>query len=157
MSNMAKKNNKKKTTSCGTVTYRNLSKNHHISDVEILLIKQFSNRNIWGIPKGHVDPGETLEQCAIRETREEAGILTELGIRLDSVKIQNKKEDKTVIPFLATQICDHDPSPCDPDSEVSDARWFKINSLPEIHTYQKSVIAQALIILVSNWIQLQND
>ncbi len=28
----------------------------------------------WDLPKGHVDPGETEMQCALRELREETGI-----------------------------------------------------------------------------------
>jgi bis(5'-nucleosidyl)-tetraphosphatase len=28
----------------------------------------------WDLPKGHVDPGETDEQCALRELREETAI-----------------------------------------------------------------------------------
>jgi 8-oxo-dGTP pyrophosphatase MutT (NUDIX family) len=31
-------------------------------------------RGVWDLPKGKLDPGETLEQCAIREVMEETGI-----------------------------------------------------------------------------------
>lgn len=31
-------------------------------------------RNKWDLPKGKLDPGETLEQCAVREVGEETGL-----------------------------------------------------------------------------------
>lgn len=37
-------------------------------------------RGKWDLPKGKLDPGETLEQCAIREVGEETGLK---GVRLD--------------------------------------------------------------------------
>jgi 8-oxo-dGTP pyrophosphatase MutT (NUDIX family) len=30
-------------------------------------------RGLWNWPAGHVDPGETLQQAAVRETKEETG------------------------------------------------------------------------------------
>ena len=38
---------------------------------EILVMKR---RNKWDLPKGKLDPGETLETCAVREVREETGL-----------------------------------------------------------------------------------
>lgn len=38
---------------------------------EILMILR---RGKWDLPKGKLDPGETLEQCAIREVEEETGL-----------------------------------------------------------------------------------
>ncbi len=38
-------------------------------------------RGKWDLPKGKLDPGETLEQCAIREVGEETGLS---AVRLDS-------------------------------------------------------------------------
>lgn len=33
-------------------------------------------RGYWDLPKGHQDPGETIEACALREVREETGLRT---------------------------------------------------------------------------------
>ena len=41
-------------------------------DIEVLLIQDSKNR--WTIPKGHIEPGETAKQTAIREIGEEAGL-----------------------------------------------------------------------------------
>lgn len=34
----------------------------------------FWRRGAWDMPKGHQEPGETLEQCALREVQEETGL-----------------------------------------------------------------------------------
>jgi len=31
-------------------------------------------RGVWDLPKGKLDPGETIEQCAVREVMEETGV-----------------------------------------------------------------------------------
>lgn len=50
--------------SCGAVVYR--TDGDH---VEYLLIQ--SLEGVWGFPKGHMEPGESEEQTALREIREE--------------------------------------------------------------------------------------
>jgi 8-oxo-dGTP pyrophosphatase MutT (NUDIX family) len=40
----------------------------------VLLVTASSNRDTWIFPKGHVEPGETLEDAALREAEEEAGV-----------------------------------------------------------------------------------
>jgi 8-oxo-dGTP pyrophosphatase MutT (NUDIX family) len=37
-------------------------------------------RGIWDLPKGKLDPGETIEQCAVREVGEETGLR---GVQLE--------------------------------------------------------------------------
>ena len=40
---------------------------------KVLLIQSYGS--FWGLPKGHIEDNETIEQCAIRETFEETGII----------------------------------------------------------------------------------
>lgn len=44
---------------------------------EVLLIERTDNGN-WSMPGGALDPGESLPGCAVRETREEAGVEVEI-------------------------------------------------------------------------------
>jgi predicted NUDIX family NTP pyrophosphohydrolase len=58
--------------SAGTLLYRRRD-----AQLEVLLVHasgNYSRRAPWGIPKGLVDPGESPEQTARRETLEETGV-----------------------------------------------------------------------------------
>lgn len=41
---------------------------------QVLLVTSRRNPTHWIFPKGHVDPGEALEEAALREAYEEAGV-----------------------------------------------------------------------------------
>jgi 8-oxo-dGTP pyrophosphatase MutT (NUDIX family) len=45
---------------------------------EVLLVTAKRNSKNWIFPKGHIEKGETPEQAALRETKEEAGIVGKL-------------------------------------------------------------------------------
>jgi bis(5'-nucleosidyl)-tetraphosphatase len=79
----------KEVMSCGILLFR---KNPH----KQFLIMEHASR--WDLPKGHVDPGETKRECALREFTEETGIAAESiklikGFRFErTYKVTNWKE-----------------------------------------------------------------
>lgn len=45
---------------------------------EILLQKRDKNKDIWGLPGGALEIGESIEEVAIRETLEETGLIVKI-------------------------------------------------------------------------------
>lgn len=94
-------------------------------DIEVLLIQDSKNR--WTIPKGHIEPGETAKQTAIREIGEEAGlhhlqVLTWLG----KIHFKYRRLDKLVL--MTTQIylvraLDNSEKPTK-EKWMNGIRWF---------------------------------
>ena len=133
-------NKRKKTTSCGCVVYKVFD-----DRIYFLLVRPFKDRDSWGVPKGHIDAGETIETCALREVYEETGIVVKLEKQLPDVSTKFKNEHKTVITFLAQQVCDSMPRP--QDGENVEVKWFASDELPTIHIYQRSLLANAITII----------
>ncbi len=57
----------------GSIVFRLDSK-----EPQVLLVTARRNPRNWIFPKGHIEKGETPEEAALRETREEAGVVGDL-------------------------------------------------------------------------------
>ncbi len=62
----------------------------------------YNRRAPWSLPKGLVDPGESLEECAVRETREETGVDARIIAPLGHVRYA--KSPKDVHAYLAEPL-----------------------------------------------------
>jgi 8-oxo-dGTP pyrophosphatase MutT (NUDIX family) len=68
--------------------------------VEICLILRHDSRK-WGIPKGFIDRGDTPEQAALNEAREEAGLKGEIvGSAIGTYEYQKWEADLTVAVYV---------------------------------------------------------
>ncbi|MFA4953918.1 MAG: NUDIX domain-containing protein [Patescibacteria group bacterium] len=100
----------------------------------------------WYFAKGHVEPGEALEQAALREVSEEAG-LHQLKIHylLGSYErfVEKANELKTIHYFLMSPTQEETPST--PDNEHVELRWFPLEHLPTMYLpEQRDVIEKNL-------------
>lgn len=108
--------------SAGGVAYRREN-----SEIEIAVVAVNPSRR-WQLPKGLIDAGESEEEAARREVREEAGIETELQGKIETVEYwyvgdwrgERVRFHKFVHFFLleytAGDVKNH-------DHEIAEARW----------------------------------
>ncbi|CAN8067699.1 unnamed protein product [Agarophyton chilense] len=74
---------------------------------EIMLVQSRWTPEIWLFPKGTVESNETQKQAAVRETREEAGVIGDLGPKLGVWRIKrdsSKVKQKMWILFVTTEF-----------------------------------------------------
>ena len=136
--------------SAGGVAFRNRKK-----QIEVALISVGDN-NRWQLPKGIVDKGESTEDAAVREVREEAGIDTEIVERIDKVEYwylwnedgQRVRYHKFVYFYLlrykAGDVRDH-------DDEVNEARWVEIDEAIRLLAFnsEKKIVEKAKTLIGS--------
>jgi mutator protein MutT len=62
------------------------------TDKILLLNRNHKGRQFYCIPGGHVEEGETPEECAVREMKEESSLNVELGDLFIELENQGRKE-----------------------------------------------------------------
>jgi 8-oxo-dGTP pyrophosphatase MutT (NUDIX family) len=111
----------------------------------VLLVHRRSPR-LWALPKGTPDSGETTEETALRETREETGLEVVIEQPLRSIRYffvrGSTRFHKTVHFFLMRPVGgaleDH-------DAEFDEVRWTDLEEALAIlnHATERSVVEEA--------------
>jgi 8-oxo-dGTP pyrophosphatase MutT (NUDIX family) len=127
-------------TSAGGVVYRSSQ-----GRIEIVLVHRHAPA-LWALPKGTPDAGETLEETALRETREETGLLVEIEEPIGAISYffvrASTRFHKTVHFFLMRPVGgrleEH-------DHEFDEARWVQLDEALELMSYatEREVVERA--------------
>jgi mutator protein MutT len=79
--------------------------------VRFLLVGPKKNRpGEWVLPKGHIENGETPEQTAIREVREETGVTARIVAPLKTLEFEVNKKSIRVATYLMELISEGEPT-----------------------------------------------
>jgi ADP-ribose pyrophosphatase YjhB (NUDIX family) len=93
-------------------------------------------RLLWSLPKGHIEAGETAEQAALREVREETGIAGEIVAELGTIDFwfvaDGRRIHKTVRHYLMRRV---GGELSDADIEVDEVAWVPLSEIREQLAY----------------------
>jgi 8-oxo-dGTP pyrophosphatase MutT (NUDIX family) len=96
----------------------------------VLLVRARKDPSVWIFPKGHIEPGETPDDAALRETQEEAGVNGELVGPIGApLEFQSGREPVRVQYFLIIATAEAES----PEGRVK--RWYPLERAAEQLTF----------------------
>jgi 8-oxo-dGTP pyrophosphatase MutT (NUDIX family) len=114
---------------------------------DVLVITPVGKRRVTGLPKGGPKPGESGEQTAAREVREETGVTATVREPLGDVNYWYRRGGRRVYKTVHFYLFDYvSGSTDDHDHEVEDARWIPLAEARTALSYpgERALIERAL-------------
>lgn len=104
----------------------------------------------WGLAKGGIEPGETREEAALREVREETGLDAAIEADLGDTRYIYVWEDVRIrkrVHFFLMRHTGGDVE--DRDDEMEEVRWFPLERARKRAAYrgERDVLARAAELL----------
>lgn len=109
-----------------------VSRVHPLRGTEVLLIHR-KRYDDWTLPKGKVDPGESLPACAVREVFEETGVTVRLAAPLDTIRYEAGKAGPKKVDWWGGIPVREVPR--SPDDEVDMVSWLPVRAALTRLTY----------------------
>jgi 8-oxo-dGTP pyrophosphatase MutT (NUDIX family) len=136
-----------KEVSAGGVVYRRRG-----DEIEVVLASRRTRRGdlAWGLAKGGIEEGETLEDAAVREVAEETGYRADIEADLGDTKYFYVWEDTRIrktVRFYLMRCTGGDPE--DRDDEMEEIRWFPLERALKRAAYkgEREMLARAADLL----------
>jgi 8-oxo-(d)GTP phosphatase len=109
-------------------------------EVQVLLVERTQHRD-HSLPKGKLDPGETLPACAAREIEEETGIAIALGAPLGHTEYRLPDGRDKVVYYWQAKADDEAVSAASfsPNDEILALEWLPLATAKRRCTYEHDV------------------
>ncbi len=119
------------------------------NDKNELLLNLRTDTNTWGIPGGSMELNETIEETAIRELKEEAGINAD---KLELVSVLSGKDyyfeypngDKMCTVIILFKVLNYTGNIKVSDNESKQLKFFALNDLPNMESRANAIIDKIL-------------
>lgn len=99
---------------------------------EVALIHRPLHRD-WSLPKGKLEPGESAQECALREVREETGWTCTLGRFVGEVEYVDRRGRPKVVDYWLMQPLEGE---WQPSGEVDELVWVSLAEGPARLSYE---------------------
>src|SRR5690348_1684666 len=106
-----------------------------VRDGQVLLVHR-PKYDDWSFPKGKCDPGESDEDCALREVEEETGFHCELLNELGETSYIDGKGRPKVVRYWRMRVVDGEFRPHD---EVDEIRWESPQRAAEVLSWSRDL------------------
>lgn len=133
---------RKHVVSAGGVIYR-----EGAHEVEIVLCGRRSE-SLWALPKGTLQPGESLERAALREVEEETGLRVAIEEKVGAIRYQFTRDDGT---RYNKRVEHHLMRPTGGsfsrhDGEYDEVRWFPVEEALRLLRYpnEREIVRRAV-------------
>jgi ADP-ribose pyrophosphatase YjhB (NUDIX family) len=94
-----------------------------------LVVRERKHGQLWYLPAGRVEPGESFARAAVRETLEEAGVPVTLEGVLRVEHSPSRDGSGRMRVFFAARPSDDTPPKTVPDEHSLEARWVTMEEL----------------------------
>ncbi len=96
--------------------------------LSLLLVKrgQHPFRGCWALPGGFLRKGESIEECALRELREETGVDRVTLLPLECFSDPGRDPRGWIISNAFISAASHEQYQLTPKADAADAKWFDV-------------------------------
>ncbi|MGH9096299.1 MAG: NUDIX hydrolase [Acidimicrobiales bacterium] len=102
--------------------------------LEVVLVHR-PVREDWTFPKGKLEDGETLEECAMREVHEETGLRCQLGRFLGHTEYLDRKDRQKVVAYWMMTVEKDEGFAV--NDEVDELRWLGVADALALLSYER--------------------
>lgn len=117
-------------------------------DVAVIVPKRRGSQSgkVLGLPKGHPDGDETEIETAIREVREETGLVAEPVDKLGEIRYSYERKGQAIDKRVVFYLLEYRSGELSHDHEIEQVQWMPIEEAVEAltHSGEREMVARAL-------------